>query len=74
VVGLRRSRVLLRGDPPSPMAVPTGCAFHPRCRFAQARCAEETPPLRDLGDGRLSACHFAPDLKLHGAPAPALSR
>ncbi|MBP0636981.1 MULTISPECIES: ABC transporter ATP-binding protein [unclassified Cupriavidus] len=47
----------IRGELPSPLAPPTGCAFHPRCPHASARCAAEVPVLRDLG-GRLSACHL----------------
>ncbi len=68
VAGLKRKRVLLRGDPPSPMAAPQGCAFHPRCRFVQDRCRTEAPSLIPQGDGRAAACHFAPDLALQGAP------
>jgi peptide/nickel transport system ATP-binding protein len=54
----RSPRQLLAGDPPSPLAPPSGCAFHPRCRAATARCASERPALRDLGAGRIVACHF----------------
>jgi peptide/nickel transport system ATP-binding protein len=68
VVGARRKRVLLRGDPPSPMSLPKGCAFHPRCSFAQQRCREEAPKLADHEGGRAAACHFAPGLDLAGAP------
>ncbi len=60
----RRGRVTpLGGDLPSPMAVPPGCRFHTRCPFAQARCKEEVPALRQLGpDGQQVACHFAETL------------
>jgi oligopeptide/dipeptide ABC transporter ATP-binding protein len=71
VAGIRRQRVLLRGDPPSPMTLPRGCAFHPRCRFAQDRCREEAPALRAHIAGRAAACHFAPELGLAGAPTMA---
>ena len=47
----------IRGELPSPLAPPSGCAFHPRCPHASARCAAEVPVLRDIG-GRLSACHL----------------
>ncbi|MCY1226881.1 putative D,D-dipeptide transport ATP-binding protein DdpF [compost metagenome] len=47
----------IRGELPSPLAPPSGCAFHPRCPHASARCAAEVPMLRDVG-GRLSACHL----------------
>jgi len=49
----------LRGVPPEPAERPGGCAFHPRCPMAEARCRTETPVLRPVGAGRLSACHFA---------------
>ncbi len=52
----RRQRVPLQGEMPSPLAPPTGCAFHTRCPLAQARCREELPVLRALG-GRQVACH-----------------
>ena len=37
-------------------ALPRGCAFHPRCRYAQAPCTEAVPPLRELRPGRRAAC------------------
>jgi len=49
----------IRGELPSPIDPPEGCAFHPRCPLAQARCRVESPLLRDDGAGRLVACHFA---------------
>ena len=54
----KRHRVPLHGEVPSPTRPPPGCRFHPRCPKAQARCREERPVLRDLGDGRAAACHF----------------
>ncbi|MEI8145314.1 MAG: oligopeptide/dipeptide ABC transporter ATP-binding protein [Alphaproteobacteria bacterium] len=54
-----RQRAVLQGDPPSPINVPSGCAFHPRCPLAVARCREETPKLQPLADGRVVACHLA---------------
>lgn len=66
-------RIVLQGDIPDPAHAPAGCSFHPRCRYAQSLCAAETPPLRNLGDGHLAACHFADTLHLRGiAGAPAL--
>ncbi|WP_313349555.1 ABC transporter ATP-binding protein, partial [Paracoccus sp. (in: a-proteobacteria)] len=48
-------RILLQGEPPNPAARPSGCAFHPRCRLADAHCAGPVPQLRDH-QGRLAAC------------------
>jgi peptide/nickel transport system ATP-binding protein len=55
----RGRRILLTGDPPNPADRPSGCAFHPRCAHAIAVCRETAPPLENLGDGRLVACHLA---------------
>jgi dipeptide transport system ATP-binding protein len=57
VLGPRRERLLLQGDPPNPVDVPSGCAFHTRCPFAIAQCRAATPALRPLADGRQVACH-----------------
>ncbi|GIX11829.1 ABC transporter ATP-binding protein [Elioraea sp.] len=54
-----RARIVLDGDPPNPIAVPPGCAFHPRCPVALAACRGEAPALKPRGDGRLVACHLA---------------
>ena len=59
-------RILLEGDVPDPANPPTGCYFHPRCRFRRDRCATDAPPLRDLGGGRYVACHYAEELNLRG--------
>lgn len=53
---------ILSGEIPSPISPPTGCRFHPRCIFAQEKCAHEMPKLRDIGDNHLVACHFAGEL------------
>jgi oligopeptide/dipeptide ABC transporter ATP-binding protein len=46
------------GQPPLPQALPSGCAFHPRCPQAFERCSGEVPALRTLADGRTVACHL----------------
>jgi len=53
----RKPAVALVGEMPSPLAPPSGCAFHTRCPLAQARCKAEVPVLREVG-GRLVACHL----------------
>jgi len=55
---LRRERLILKGEVASPLAVPAGCRFHPRCPFAFDRCRAERPVLRDVGPGRQAACHL----------------
>jgi peptide/nickel transport system ATP-binding protein/oligopeptide transport system ATP-binding protein len=52
-------RQILRGELPNPLNPPAGCRFRTRCPQAQTLCAEQEPALRDLGNGRLAACHFA---------------
>ncbi len=51
-----RQRILLEGDVPSPLNMPSGCAFRSRCRFATEQCAQECPALRDVGDNHFVAC------------------
>jgi oligopeptide transport system ATP-binding protein len=51
-----RQRIVLAGDPSSPLNPPAGCAFHPRCPFATEKCRAAVPPLERLADGREVAC------------------
>jgi oligopeptide/dipeptide ABC transporter ATP-binding protein len=61
----RRAFEPLKGELPSPLAPPPGCAFHPRCPAAMAVCREVAPKLRAIAPGRSAACH------LHNAPETA---
>jgi peptide/nickel transport system ATP-binding protein len=62
----KRERIILQGEVPSPASPPSGCHFHPRCRYAQSICKTQEPPLLELGDGHFSRCHFAKELELKG--------
>ncbi len=54
----RRTLVSIEGEVPSLLRRPTGCEFHPRCRYAQARCRTECPAPHRTADGRTVRCHF----------------
>jgi oligopeptide transport system ATP-binding protein len=69
-----REQIVLEGDVPSPVAPPSGCSFHPRCRYATEICAQEEPPLVAQGAGHvlhLAACHHP--LNLGITPAASAS-
>jgi peptide/nickel transport system ATP-binding protein len=57
-------RILLEGDVPSPVNPPSGCYFHPRCRYAEDVCRTESPVYRDLGKEHFVTCHLADGLRL----------
>jgi len=53
---LKRERIILQGDVPSPLNPPGGCRFHPRCPVALEICGIEEPPFREVSDDHLVAC------------------
>ena len=54
--GIRREAIAIRGEPPSPLAPPSGCAFRTRCRDVMPECAQQMPVLREVGPGQQVAC------------------
>jgi oligopeptide/dipeptide ABC transporter ATP-binding protein len=62
--GRRAHRIPLGGEIPSPVHLPSGCPFHPRCPRAEARCSTEKPALLEHAPGQLAACHFPGDVGL----------
>jgi oligopeptide transport system ATP-binding protein len=52
----RRQRIILQGDPPSPLSPPPGCSFHPRCPYAIAACKQNVPDLAKKEENRFAAC------------------
>jgi oligopeptide/dipeptide ABC transporter ATP-binding protein len=68
-IAAKRKRIVLQGDVPSPINPPSGCRFHPRCRYATEICSAEEPQLIDHGGGHVAACHHP----LHDTPAVAAS-
>ena len=59
-------RVELKGDAGNAAHLPSGCPFHPRCRYGQEICRQELPQLREISPGHFTACHLADQLKLSG--------
>jgi peptide/nickel transport system ATP-binding protein len=61
---LRKQRVLVKGEIPSPRNPPAGCPFHPRCLYADARCSKEQPELQVRSTEHLSACFYPERIKM----------
>ena len=66
----RRTRIRLQGEVADPANLPTGCAFHPRCRYADALCRSVTPTLSAISSSHATACHHAETLALRGITGP----
>ncbi len=62
----RNTRIQVKGEIADPANAPSGCHFHPRCRYATATCAIEVPPLSEVAPGHYAACHHASSLSLAG--------
>lgn len=57
---VRKKRIILEGDVPSPIDPPSGCHFHTRCMYKEKVCEEEAPEFKHIGGGHWVACHFRP--------------
>ncbi len=57
---IKKKRIILEGDVPSPINPPTGCHFHTRCMYKEKICEEVEPEFKDIGRGHWVACHFRP--------------
>ncbi|MCP4395889.1 MAG: ATP-binding cassette domain-containing protein [bacterium] len=63
---IETDRIILEGDVPSPANPPSGCVFHPRCRYAQDVCKKEIPEIKEPIPEHYAHCHFAGELNLKG--------
>jgi peptide/nickel transport system ATP-binding protein len=62
----KSDRILMQGDVADPSNPPSGCYFHPRCKYAQDICKQKAPEFRELKPDHFVACHLAEELKLEG--------
>ncbi|HZX04458.1 dipeptide ABC transporter ATP-binding protein [Kribbella sp.] len=69
-----RQRIVLAGDPPSPVSPPSGCRFHTRCLRAADRCSVEVPELRELSSGQTVSCHFAEEAQAEYSASEAATK
>jgi oligopeptide/dipeptide ABC transporter ATP-binding protein len=68
-----RTRVVVPGEPPNPVAPPSGCRFHTRCRFASELCRTVEPPLVEYAGGHLAACHHPQNVSIQEIASAARS-
>jgi len=66
---LKMERVILSGEVANPANPPSGCYFHPRCRYAKELCKKEHPQLKETNPEHYVSCHFAKELSLQGIVA-----
>jgi oligopeptide/dipeptide ABC transporter ATP-binding protein len=66
--GAKKKKVLLSGEVADPSNAPPGCAFHPRCAYAEDRCRQDVPELIEIEPGHHVRCHLAKELTLEGMP------
>ena len=63
---IRLDRIVLTGEVPSPANPPSGCIFHPRCRYVEDICSQQEPKLTEVSPDHDASCHFAAELSLQG--------
>jgi len=63
---VKEEKIELAGEVANPASPPSGCYFHPRCRYARESCRRESPAWREMRPGHSVACHFAGELPLKG--------
>jgi len=60
---LKKKRIILKGDVPTPINPPSGCKFHPRCPYVRDTCSRKNPIMEEIETGHYAACHFASELE-----------
>ncbi len=65
---LKEEQIILSGEVANPANPPSGCYFHPRCKYAKDICRQESPVLQEVTPGHFVSCHFAEQLELEGVP------
>jgi peptide/nickel transport system ATP-binding protein len=68
---IKKQRIILPGDVPSPINPPSGCRFHTRCLYAKADCKTVEPALQDIGGGHYAACHYWKEVQAKRLGTPA---